>query len=193
MTKYSGEKSLDAEITLDFSGKNVTMDYSLNKFSSPYDSNHSMLRNEFARLPLRRKIFENAKSLGKALIVPPVILLSPLHTFCSEHQIIKNPNIHYAFQKTLKDLYVGIGGLTEQEKSGELSGTVLEFVIPHNLWFEYNLTGEYQDNIKTISLKRRYITRYIYGKFPKVIQSGWNVIFEFTEIPKSGSCIVRST
>jgi hypothetical protein len=194
MAEYAGVKALDAEITLDFDTKKVTMDYSLNKFGSPYSSNTTtVLHSTFKHLPLRKKLMEHARCAGYCFLTLPVLACSPIHTFLSTHNIVNNAWFDYNYQKLLKHVVVATEGISEQSKSGELFEPMLVFSMPNNLWFEYELDGEYQDKIKSISLKRKFITRYTYGKYPHQRQVGWNVIVEFTDIPKSGSCILRST
>jgi hypothetical protein len=194
MAHYAGVKALDAEITLDFDTKKVTMDYSLNKFGSPYSSNNTtVLHSTFKHAPLRERLVERVKCAGYFALAIPVLTCSPIHTFLSVHNILNNAWVDYNYQKLLKNILVMTEGLSEQRKTGELFESKLTFSMPHNLWFEYELDGEYQDKIKSISLKRKFITRYTYGKYPHQRQVGWNVIFEFTEPPKSGSCILRST
>ena len=193
MTNYAGVKALDAEITLDFDTKKVTMDYSLNKFGSPYASNNStVLNSTFKDLSLHKKLLSHVKCIGYIFLSIPVLACSPIHTFLSTHNIVNNAWIDYNYQKLMKHVVIETEGINEQIKSGELFEPTLIFSMPHNLWFEYELDGEYQEKIKSVSLKRKFITRYTYGKYPHQRQVGWNVIFEFTESPKSGSCILRS-
>lgn len=194
MAEYAGVKALDAEITLDFDTKKVTMDYSLNRFGSPYASNNStVLHSTFQKLPFHKRVVEHAKCMGYLVLGIPLMAGSPIHTFLSSNNIINNAWFDYTYQKLLRNMVIATEGIDEQRKEGELLEPILTFSMPHNLWFEYELDGEYQDKIKSISLKRKFITRYTYGKYPKQRQVGWNVIFEFTEPPKSGSCILRST
>lgn len=193
MAEYAGVKALDAEITLDFDTKKVTMDYSLNKFGSPYLSNNStVLNSTFELLPFYKRLVEHAKCAGWSIAALPILSCSPIHTFLSTHNLLNNAWVDYNYQKLSKKFFVMTDGITEQKKSGELHESMLIFSMPHNLWFEYELDGEYQEKIKSVSLKRKFITKYTYGKYPHQRQVGWNVIFEFTDIPKSGSCILRS-
>jgi len=195
MTEYAGTKSLDAEIVLDFIKKNVTMDYTLNKFGSPHNSNYSVtLNNTFRNLPFFQKIIQSSTSVGiMVLLTIPIVFVMPIMTFCTERNWITNPKIQYNYQKILKYSMLSTRGMYEQVKDGELPEPMLMFCISNNMWFEYELSGEYQDKIKSVSLKRKFITHYVFGTYPKQQQHGWNVIFEFTDIPKSGSCILRHT
>jgi hypothetical protein len=194
MTEYSGAKSLDAEITLDFLKKNLVMDYTLNQFGNPHDSNTSTILNDtFRILPWSVRLAEALVSTCTMFIAIPVLAVSPIHTFCTEYGLITNPMIHYKYQQLLKYTMIHTRWMAEQSKDGELFEPRLLFNLQNNIWFEYELDGEYQDKIKTISLKRRFMKFYRFGKYPREQQVGWSVIFEFTEIPKSGSCILRST
>jgi hypothetical protein len=192
MTAYGGSKSHDAEIVLDFINENVIMDYSLNKFGSSHNSNSSVAVNStYKKLSFFNKFLEYIIFIHKCFCYLPVILIMPLMTILIEKRIIVNQKFHYWYQRFLKFCCVGIHGITEQIKSGKLYEPILIFYIPHNVWFEYNLDGDYQNKIKSISLKRCFFTHYSFGKYPKQQQRGWNVIFEFTDIPQSGSCVLR--
>lgn len=195
MTEYIGERSHDAEIVVDFFKKSVTMDYTLNKRGSPHNSNSSVVLSDKLRsMAFTRQIYEGTRSgfifFGVTI---PVLLVMPVMTSLTEHKIITSGKIHYLYQQILKYGIVNTRGLVEQSKEGALFQPNVSFKINNNMWFEYELDGEYQDKIKTISLKRNFIKILVFGKYPKVQQSGWNVIFEFNGIPQSGSCIVRST
>lgn len=195
MTEYIGERSHDAEIVVDFFKKSVTMDYSLNKFGSPHNSNSSaVLSNAFRSMPFTTKLYEAGKStVVFAIVTIPIIVIMPVMTSLTEHKIITSGKIHYLYQQILKYGMVNTRGLVEQIKEGALFQPNVSFKINNNMWFEYELDGEYQDKIQTISLKRNFIKILVFGKYPKIQQSGWNVIFEFDGIPQAGSCIVRST
>jgi hypothetical protein len=117
----------------------------------------------------------------------------PIMTYCTEYKLITNPNIHYSYQKLLKYTFAGTKGIIEETKTGKLFEPMLTFTISNNIWTEYELDGEYQEKIKSISLKRHLITHYVFGKYKSCRQNGWDVIFEFTDPPQSGSCILRST
>jgi hypothetical protein len=193
MTAYAGTKSHDAEIVLDFVNKHVTMDYSLNKLGSPHQSNTSAV---FNNTIIKLSIYQRLKEWIKFLLIVlfsyvPVTLIMPIMTTLLEHNILTNTTIHYWFQKWLKYSCVSTRGLIEQSKDGKLYEPILTFHIPHNVWFEYNLDGDYQDKIKSVALKRCFYTHYVFGKYPQQQQKGWNIIFEFTDIPQNGSCILK--
>ncbi len=195
MTEYIGERSHDAEIVVDFFKKNVTMDYTLNRYGNPHNSNGSaVLSDKLRSIPFTIQIYEGTRAaLIYFCVWIPAGLMMPVMTSLVENKIITNGNIHYKYQQLLKYGMANTHGLIEQKKSGQLFESTFSFKIKNNIWFEYELYGEYQDKIKTISLRRNFINKLMFGKYPKVQQSGWNVIFEFDGIPQSGSCIMRST
>jgi len=196
MTEYAGAKSLDAEITLDFIKKTVSMDYTLNSFGSPLDSNRSVqIDNSFRNLLFHEQVIELfiAMMIYWCICIPISVMIMPVITMCTEYKLITNSNSHYAYQKLLKYVYVSKSGIYEQTKTGKLVEPIITFTISNNIWSEYELDGEYQEKIKSISLKRHLITHYMFGKYKRTRQDGWDVIFEFTNPPQSGSCILRST
>lgn len=192
MTAYAGTKSHDAEITLDFISKSVTMDYSLNKYGSPYNSNDTVnIRNSFKEQPFFTKCFEVGKVGFKFILFMPTALMMPVTTFLVEHQWLTNSTFQYYYQKHLKFVMSGLAGVSEQSVNGLAKGTTISFHMSRNVWFEYLLDGDYQNQIKSISLKRSMYKHYLYGFYPCYRQLGWDAVFEFKEIPKDGSCSIK--
>jgi hypothetical protein len=193
MTHYPGKRALDAEITINLLEGSIDMDYSLNKFGDPLDSNHSVAINStFRKLPKKERLMWACSAGGFRISGTLVIMfLMPLFTFLVGQKIITNPKYHYKYQKLLKEYEEIAFGVFEQFHSGQLPSNYLIFLVGKNIWLEYELTGEYKEKIKTISLKRNFVRMIKFGKFPEEKQDGWNLIFEFTEIPTSGSCLVR--
>lgn len=192
MTLYPGTKSLDAEITLNFFDGNIVMDYSLNKFGSLYESNTStILESEWqsASKILKSIYIIWLGVLGLALFA--VVIIVTIMTFLSYHRFVTNHKIQYYYQSYLKFFYSNLKGTSEQSFDGLLHQNQLTFTIPTNLWIEYELTGEYQSKIKSISLLRNFVDKKRFGRFKEKIQHGWKVVFEFTDIPQSGSCIIK--
>jgi hypothetical protein len=188
MSFYAGTKSLDAEITLNFENKELLMDYSLNSSGDPYSSNNTVIINdEFENLPRWEQRKQNLFGILKIWgIIPILLVIMPTVTFLTENKWFKSPERHYKYQKFLKYLLSNTTGVYEQKKSGELGGSVVEFIMPNNVWFEYQLEGEYQEKIKNISLKRNLITHLKFGKYRRQKQKGWKVIFEFASPPTNG-------
>lgn len=192
MTLYPGTKSLDAEIALNFFDGNIVMDYSLNKFGSPYESNTStILASEWKTTSIVLK-FIYLVWLGILLLALfAVALIVTTMTFLSYHRFVTNHKIQYYYQSYLKFFYSNLKGISEQSSTGQLYSNQLIFIIPNNLWIEYELSGEYQNKIKVISLLRNFINRKRFGRFAEKVQWGWKIVFEFVDIPQSGSCIIR--
>jgi hypothetical protein len=194
MSIYSGNRSLDAEIKLNFIDETITMDYSLNKFGSPYSSNHSViLNNSCKRQPILIRIKCALIGIFATIIAIPVFSFMPVMSFMAERGIIgKNGgNFQYKVQKLYRWVLVHGRGIYEQSYSGKLNGNVLAFHIPNNLWVSYELSGEYEDKIASMSLSRNFVKHKIGGEFECLKQDGWNVIFEFVTPPESGSCCIE--
>jgi hypothetical protein len=192
MTFYSGVKSLDAEITIDFAEGNIHMDYSRNHLGSPYNSNTSaVLDSEWDTMPQIEKLKVTLWISFMVFSLPCLLFVyQPLSTYLANHRTI-SAKAHYEHQAFLKYFYQYMGGIYKHIEEGDLKTTTCKFHLPHNLWMEYELHGEYQDKIKTISLRRRFLRKKRFGKYWETRQNGWDLIFEFTDIPRSGSVIVR--
>lgn len=195
MTRYSGVRALDAEIVLDFVEGIVTMDYSLNKLGSPHLSNNSVvITSEWKSLPFLERIKYALWRAGLAFT--SVVGVIPVYMVCFtllvEHGIIIDPKKHQWHHEFLKYYFQNLKGVWEQSRCGDLKDTTLEFRIPYNLWFEYELEGEYRDKIESISLLRNIVRQWVCGKFLQTRQDGWKIVFKFGSVPSTGSCIVRS-
>jgi hypothetical protein len=190
MSRYAGLKSLDAEIDLDLVLGEIRMDYSLSKIPA-IDSSSLILDSEWRALPIVTKLKYAAFMIFLLAASLPVGILMLFMTIASENGKITDSNIQYKYQNFLRWYALSINGLSEQLQEGQLRDTVLEFNIQRNVWFEYKLTGDYQEKVKKISLRRRFISFKRYGIFSETRQVGWKVIFEFTEPPQSGKCLIR--
>ena len=178
MNPYKALKSADAEIILDLEKGKAFFDYSKNRFGRKFNSNYCVLSKTGE---YDKNIFDEIKSL---LYFYLMLFGSPLMVFFPEHQ--------YKWQKLLKKMCLDIRGMQIQTSIGELKDNKLIFNIDNNIWFDYELEGEYKEHIKNICLLRHFIIKIKNGiTFHK--QSGWDVIFEFKEIPKNGNCVLRST
>lgn len=194
MSIYSGNKSLDAEIKLNFIDRTITMDYSLNKFGNPYSSNHSViLNNSCKKQPILTRIKCAVIGIVASIISIPVFSFMPIMTFMTEHDIIgeNSKNFQYKVQRMYRYVLVHSRGIYEQSHSGKLNGNILAFHIPNNLWVSYELDGEYEEHIKSVSLSRNFVKHKIGGEFDCLKQNGWNIIFEFITPPESGSCYIE--
>ena len=92
----------------------------------------------------------------------------------------------------MKELVFMYRGFNEETKRGELETNVLFFNIPNNLYFEYELLGDYSHEIKNIKLERRFV-KVLTPVKEKIKQDGWCIIFNFTNPPKHGECKIVYT
>jgi hypothetical protein len=193
MTLYAGDRALDAEILLDLAeGKNLTIDYTLNRYQSGMNSNRAVIENhEWKNTSKKEKFKHSMVAAGTGCLIVPLLFLMPLITALVNMGVLNNKNIHYKYQNLLKRITTATGGIWEESCCGEAHQKTITFTIPSNMWFEYELEGDYQTKIKKISLKRNIIKFRMFGKFLQRKQKGWNVIFEFIELPTNGSCTIR--
>lgn len=193
MSIYSGNKSLDAEIQLNFEEETIVMDYSLNKFGSPYSSNNSMtLNDEFSTKPFLTKLKYTLIEIFAHIISIPVFSFMPIFTAITEHSPWKRKNskLQYKVQNMYKWVLLHRKGTFTQSHSGALNENKIMFIMPSNLWFEYKLEGEYEEKIKTIELTRNFVPHARFGIFICEKQRGWKTTFEFTSPPQNGSCSI---
>lgn len=192
MSRYAGCKSLDAEIGLNLITGIVNIDYSLNERSNIFESNIAIRsdNNELKKASFFEKISFTIKDWFFSIIWIPFLIYTIIFTIEERFGIV-GATAQYEYQKSLKWFYSNLYGISEQSKIGELYNNNITFNIPHNIWFEYSLSEEYSDYIKSISLKRNYIKFLRSGKYSCLKQNGWNVIFEFTQSPKKGECKIR--
>ena len=191
MTRYAGVKALDAEIILNLIEGTVTMDYSLNKYGNPSESNHSISFNsEWKTQPFYIKYlyilwitFLLFCRIGWSFVVN-------IFTLLANRGYIKNPQWQYNYQRFYAWIDSSLTGKWELSKTGALKETTLVLGSINNMLIEYELTGEYKDKIKSVSLLRNFQNHLKFNKFKEVHQNGWNVVFEFTDPPQSGSCTV---
>jgi hypothetical protein len=193
MSIYSGNKSLDAEIQLNFQDETIVMDYSLNKFGSPYSSNNTMtLNDEFSSKPLLIRLKYVLLAIFAHILSIPVFATMPILTTITEHSPWKRKNstLQYKVQSLYKWVLLHRNGTFIQSRSGAIHENKVVFIMPSNLWFEYNLEGEYEEKIKTIELTRNFIPHARFGIFICEKQRGWKTTFEFTSPPQNGSCSI---
>lgn len=188
--KYVGGKSLDAEITLDFEKDEIQMDYSLNPLSSPYSSNTSCVlkgdRN-FRRLgPINcvKKLFVFVFFVAYNTITTPIM------AFLTERGFIKNKNYQVEHQRILKEIYTIVWGRSQLIFDTAQIERTIRIPLRTNIWCDYKMEGDYKDQIRKISLKRRFTNQIYFGK-SATQQIGWELIFEFRQPPKNGSLIVE--
>jgi len=191
--KYFGTKSLDAEMYLDLIKGEIRMDYSSNDVFSNYESNSSTKRNDGSwwEIPSWKRIFLN-------FIIPPTHIclavvmacVMPTTVFLTKHELFP-ASWHYPYQNFLKWAYRTYVGVYEEIYEGELFGTVLQCPVSRNIWFGYELSGDYEKYIINISFERRLLTFKKFNEYTVTIQNGWMLTFIFSQPPKTGSCKVE--
>jgi len=192
MSIYSGTRALDAEIVLDLSKGEVTMDYSLNTFGNIFNSNRSVVTNsEWMEMPMKERLKWALYMTGMELLSPFVALFMVYGSLIMNSKLVKDPNAQHDYQKILKWYYGQVRGIAEQKREGRLAEAHLKFELPNNMWLTYEMTGEYQDKATKISLLRNMVTQYKFGKFRRDKQDGWNFIIEFADPPANGSCTIK--
>lgn len=192
MSIYAGSRALDAEIVLDLSKGEVTMDYSLNHFGNIFNSNRSVTTNsEWMDMPLKERLKWAAYMTGMELLGPFMALYMLYGTIIMNSKFVKDPNAQHDYQKIIKWYYGQTRGIAEQVREGRLAESFLKFELPNNMWLTYEMTGEYQDKARKISFLRNMVTQYKFGKFRREKQDGWNFVIEFAEPPAHGSCTIK--
>lgn len=169
------------------------MDYSLNKYQIPMNSNRSVCIDD--------DVWNGLSSIEKLKYGIPnflffIITIVPFAVFqivfTVEQKIgIVGKTAQYEYQKLLKWYYVKLSGIWIQTKSGEYNDRVLTFTVPNNLWIEYYMTEDYQRYVTSVSLIRNFVDYLRGGRFPCRKQQGWNVVFKFSEPPKNGLCSIK--
>lgn len=193
MTEYSGDKAFDAEMFIDLQTGELTMDYTLNTTADILDSNSGVtLKNEFREQPRKIIILENIRSM--IIMLFSVIYLGitmPLLVRGFHKGWIKNKNYQIEHQKLLKYMFSNCRGTDFEIIDAPIKEHVLTVHLNNNMWISYKLEGDFETEIKTIALKRSFKKTMIYGKYERIRQNGWDLIFEFNKPPQTGKCIVE--
>lgn len=191
MGVYSGDKSLDAEIYLNLITGELTMDYSMNKYGTPYNSNDLVLTNDLRNMPRNLRLKRIATNLLFTTFMIMYGMTTAVLTFLTAHGKVKNKNYQIEHQKLMKYVSERCFGIVTYEIEAPIRELVVTVPLRRNLWVGYNLNGECRDKIKSIALKRRIVTHILEGKYRRESQSGWNLILEFTDYPQTGKCIIE--
>jgi hypothetical protein len=193
--KYIGNHSVDAELELDFEDGVINMDYTNSFYKGAALDSNRVLTLESKRLDVS-KLRLVVYSIFRITFVFSVIagFTTILNTFIKKffNTLWIKYNLQYHYQCILKELVFMWKGFTEEFHTGELKSDTLIFNIPNNLYFEYELLGDYETNIKTIKLERRFVKK-INPLTEKVQQHGWSVTFTFNEPPMCGWCKILYT
>jgi len=193
MRRYGGTKALDAEIKINFSDNSILMDYSTVIGDAVYDSNTShRLKDDW-----KQQTF-----LMRLSWIVWIEILRFTHPIFKLYQFyfitlvnrgwITSEEAHYDHQMLMRYFYSFLHSTYSETKSGPVVGNELVFRVPTNMFVDYELTGDYKEKISSISIKRRYQRNFRFGRFERIIQDGWDLVFEFVSSPEHGSCIVTS-
>lgn len=186
MTRYGGTKALDAEMKIDLIKKTILLDYSdystVGVLSSEWEKTTHRVKQKYLLWVLAISFMRFFGIFGMYIMYFTILV---------NLGIIRSADAHFDHQNLLKYVYTFIYGTIEKTTSGELKESQLVVYLPANVYFEYVLEGEYKEKIQSVSLVRNYGTWKKFGVFKEVRQYGWNLIFDFIDPPKSGSCTVE--
>ena len=188
MSKYTGSQSLDAEIEMNFLDGTIKMDYSLNKYGDPADSNNSVILSGNSK---KSDIYFFLMNVFVGFLIFFNILLDVVYLFFTKVLYKIDKEYQFFGQKLLKFKYYILNGIIEEIVIGRQETNKIIFSIRNNIFIDYEFDGDYKDKIKKVSLIRRFVKKI--HPFGIVLhqQSGWNVIFEFISPPQHGHCILR--
>jgi len=192
MTRYSADRALDAEITVDFTKGEFTSDFSLNKSCNKYNSNTGSVLHKEIKVSYARTVL----LVCWHIFIMPFLLafISLFHLIITKYSETPLLRKHHDFvfkeQKLLKWCMLQKYGSSEYIQFGKQDTNKITYTIPANLWFQYELDGEYRQKIKTLQLLRNFVKK-VNGFKTEFRQAGWNVILTFTEPPQNGYMILR--
>ena len=191
--KYEGSKSLGAEIYVNFERGEVRMDYSSNYVHDPFESNTSVVTdssNEWLNNPFWIKLPLLLIYSSKLLYLCCIAIEMFVVTLLMQQKLFPK-QFQYPYQSFLRWFFTNFNGVFEESSGGNLKGTILKISIPKNIWFDYELSGDYENFIKEISFERRLKKFRKFNMYNLFVQDGWMLTFEFTESPQEGNCTVR--
>ena len=192
--KYIGNHSVDAELELDLENGVINMDYT-NSFyrGCTLDSNH-MLTLESKRLVSKPLIvvYNIFNSLVIFMLLSAGLTTTKMIVERLFNGLYIKYSLQYYYQYVMKELVFMYRGFNEETKRGGLETNTLVFNIPNNLYFEYELLGDYSHEIKNIKLERRFV-KVLTPVKEKIKQDGWCIIFNFINPPKHGECKIVYT
>lgn len=161
------------------------MDYSQNSFFSTERSD-----SYYRKKPITISNILKGFIFGFCGIIYLVFLIILLAFHILYASIAPKKYSQYRFQSILKEIAKVDRGIKEYEIKGRIYTNILTYRIDRNLWFEYELEGDYKDKIRSISLKRNVITEIWMGMERKR-QYGWIITFTFSKNPEEGRLILR--
>lgn len=193
MTDYSGDKAFDAEMFIDLHTGKVTMDYTLNTNADIMDSNSGVeLKDDFGKLPFKSTIKDCTYSVLTGLFSTLYLSITfPILLYGCHKGWIKNKNYQIEHQKLLKYLAVNTRGTVIEIIDAPIKEHTLKVHLRNNMWVSYKLEGDFETKSKSIALKRSFRKTMVFGKYERIQQHGWDLIFEFNKPPQNGKCIVE--
>jgi len=194
LREYIGSHHLDAEIHIDFSDRNITMDYSKNEDNDSFSlgsNNGVVYDNKWLLIPYKERLIQATKFVMVMLFISPVIF--PFYvlfgTLFLNSRFGSHPQLHYLDQRIKKWVYLNMTGLYEVIRKVDDSRIVIP--VPNNLWIEYEISDAAAEKITGVHLMRRFLNYYRYGMSHEIRQDGWEMIFEFSEVPPDSYVSVK--
>lgn len=195
MSLYSGTKSLDAEIKINFLDNTVTMDYSKNDGNYANSNTSIVYDSEWDNLPdLYKALYSIFIGVSNLIVVPFIVLfyVVPL-SYLQTRGYVTSESIHYRHQKIMKWLFLHSGTRSGTTKTVVTVTSKRQVVyVGLNVWMHYDLSESAQKHIESIELVRHFNTFYRYGRYKETRQHGWDAIFTFSEVPIDGTIIIQS-
>lgn len=190
-TIYSGTKSVDAEIVINFSNNSVVMDYSNNEKGAEGNSDYGLYyESEWKTLPVPvrlKQAFITTFALFVERLILPFIVVTV--TLLQSNGYLLSEKHQYAMQQLRKWFCVNKLGTVEIIQRITSTNTVIH--IPHNLWVQYELSDNASKYIQEIRLIRHFDNFYRFGKYHEIRQNGWDIVFIFTTLPENSLVSVR--
>jgi len=190
--KYSGNRSVDAEIELDIENGVIHMDYTDSFYPGAWQNSNTRLVKEVYHEYNRCILFRLSDAIYCAFSTWILLLIILIKTILEKffYKYWVKYDLQYKYQSILKLHFRTMHGMFETVISGKLNEKRLVIPIRSNIWMDYEIIGDYSTYITKVSLKRRFITKHTYYSSVKK-QDGWEVIFEFNDIPLEGKCVLK--
>ncbi len=190
--KYEGKGSMDSEMFIDLNKGTIKFDYSLNKCQDDLlDSNNSFFDfNNNIDYDVETSFITKIK---KVLYLYKLLIITLLYRYSVifNRKIKWNgQDIAYAHQEANIHYIIDRFGISEYTFEGRHNSKEIIYHLSSNLWFEYELEGDYKEKVISLELKRRFV-RNIHKVGISDQQDGWNLVLKFRGIPMHGKCIIR--
>lgn len=183
---------MDSEMFIDLTKGTIKFDYSLNKYQDDLlSSNQSFFDfNNNVDYDIETSFIKRIKTF---LFIYKLLIITLLYRYSvifNRKITCEGKDIAYAHQEANIHYIIDRFGTSEYTFDGRHNSKEITYHLTSNLWFEYELEGDYRDKIKSIELKRRFV-RNIHKVGISDQQDGWNLSFRFKGIPMYGKCIIR--